>query len=83
MRIETMTPGMPVHVTPSSDTIELWIGEPRAAGASVASLSVPQAEMLLHALGFRIAEIEERQRRETEARKHLAQDIENTEVRRR
>jgi hypothetical protein len=83
MRIETMTAGMAVHVSPSDETIELRIGEPREAGSSVASLSIPQAEMVLHALGFGIAQIKEQQRHSAEERQRLAQVVAETEVRRR
>lgn len=83
MRIDTMTPGMAVHVSPSDETIELRIGEPRGADSSVASLSIPQAEMVLHALGFGIAQIKEIQRRSAEERQRLAQVVAETEVRRR
>ncbi len=83
MKIETMTAGMAVHVSPSDETIELRIGEPREAGSSVASLSVPQAEMVLHALGFGIAQIKEQQRCAAEERRRLAQVVAETEVHRR
>jgi hypothetical protein len=83
MRIDTMTPGMAVHVSPLDETIEVRIGEPREAASSVASLSVPQAEMVLHALGFGIAQIRETQRRAAEERQRLAQVVAETEVRRR
>ncbi|HEY7654618.1 MAG TPA: hypothetical protein VIG07_17515 [Methylomirabilota bacterium] len=83
MKIDTMTPGMAVHVSPLDETIELRIGEPREAGASVARLSIPQAEMALHALGFGIAQIKEAQRRSVEERQRLAQVVAETEVRRR
>jgi hypothetical protein len=83
MRVETMAAGTAVHVSPSDETIELRIGEPREVGSSVASFSVPQAEMLLHALGFAIAQIKELQRRSAEQRQRLAQVVAETEVRRR
>ena len=83
MRIETMTAGIAVQVSPSEETIELRIGEPQEGSSSVASLSVPQAEMVLHALGFGIAQIREQQRRSAAEREHLAQVVEETEVRRR
>ena len=83
MRIETMTAGLVVHVNPSDETIELRVGEPGDARSSAASLSPPQAEMLLHALGFGIAQIREQQRRSAEERRHLAQVVAETEVHRR
>ena len=83
MKIDTMTPGMAVHVSPSDETIELRIGEPREAGSTVASLSIPQAEMVLHALGLGIAQVEKTQRRAAEDRKRLAEVLAETEVRRR
>lgn len=82
MNVETMTAGMTVSVTPSDEAIEMRLGEPRES-PSVATLSIPQAEMLLHALGFGIAQIKERQRRAAEQRQHLAQVVEETEIRRR
>jgi hypothetical protein len=83
MRIETMTAAVAVDVSPSDETIELRTGEPQEAGSSVAKLSIPQAEMVLHALGFGIAQIRERQRRSAEERQRLAQVVAETEVRRR
>ena len=83
MKIETMAVEIAVHVSPSHETIEIRIGEPREAGSSVASLSIPQAEMLLHALGFEIAQVKELQRRAAEQRQHLAQVVAETEVLRR
>jgi hypothetical protein len=53
-------------VSPSNETIELRVVEPREGGPSVASLSIPQGEMLLHALGFGIAQIKELERRSAE-----------------
>lgn len=86
MRIETMTAAMTVDVSLSDGTIELRIGqlpvgEPREAGSSVVRLSIPQAEMVLHALGFAIAQFEEQQRRAAEQRQRLAQVVADTEVR--
>jgi hypothetical protein len=46
----------------------------------VTALSLPQAEMVLHALGLEIAQIKERQRRESVERAHLAQVVLDTEV---
>ena len=43
-------------------------------------VSLPQAEMVLHALGLEVAQIRERQRRETAERAHLAQGVLDTEV---
>lgn len=83
MRIETMTTGVAVHVSASDATIELRIGELPDDGASAVRLSVPEAGMLLHALGFAIARIEEQQRRAAVERAHLAEVMEDTEVRRR
>ena len=82
MRIETRNPDAPVHVTPSSENIELGISEPSAGGCRFTTLSGPQAEMVLHALGLGIAQIKEQQRREAEERAHLAQVVLDTEVRR-
>jgi hypothetical protein len=81
MRIDTMTAGMAVHVSPTDELVELRIGEPGEARSSVASLSIAQAEMLLHALGFGIAQIREQQRRSAEERQRLAQVVADTEVR--
>ena len=83
MRIETLTAGAAVHVSESDDTLVLRIGEVREEGSTVVSLSIPQAEMLLHALGFGIAQIRERQRGAAEQRQHIAQVVAETEVRRR
>jgi len=83
MRIETLRPDAPIHVTPSTEHIELGIGEPPDAGWRLTTLSLPQAEMVLHALGLGIAQIRERQRREVEERERLAQVVFDTEVRRR
>ena len=83
MRIETMTTGVAVHVNRSEKTIELGFGDPGQAGSSVAKLSIPQAEMVLHALGLEVAQLREQERRSAEERQRLAEVIEKTEVRRR
>ena len=83
MRIETRNPDAPVHVTPSGEDIELRIGEPPDDSCRFTTLSIPQAEMVLHALGLGIAQIKEQKRREAEERAHLAQVVLDTEVRRR
>jgi hypothetical protein len=63
--------------------VELAIGEPSGGTWLVTALSLPQAEMVLHALGLEVAQIKERQRREAAERAHLAQVISDTEVHRR
>ncbi|HUM16708.1 MAG TPA: hypothetical protein VL086_13525 [Candidatus Nitrosotalea sp.] len=73
---------MPVQVGPSGDHVELGIGEPSGQWLATA-LSLPQAEMVLHALGLEVAQIRERQRREAAERARLAQAIADTEVHRR
>ena len=83
MRIETMTAGVAVHVSLSDKSVELAIGEAGKAGTSVAKLSVPQAEMVMHALGLEVAQAREQERRSAEERQHTAEVIEQTEVRRR
>ncbi|HSE05734.1 MAG TPA: hypothetical protein VLK35_16415 [Methylomirabilota bacterium] len=83
MRIETQTPEMPVHVDGSGESVALGIGEPSGGTRAVVMLSLPQAEMVLHALGLEVAEIKERWRREAAERAHLAQAILDTEVHRR
>ena len=80
MRIETQRPEMPVHVSASGESVELGIGEPSGGKWFVTALSLPQAEMVLHALGLEIAQIKERQRRESVERAHLAQVVLDTEV---
>ncbi len=81
MRIETLKPDAAVHVAPSGENIELAIGEASGAGRHVTTLSIPQAEMVVHALGFGIAQVRERQRRATEERSHLAEVLLDTEFR--
>ena len=81
MRIETLKPDAPVYVTPSSENIELAIGEAPGGGRHLTTLSIPQAEMLVHALGIEIARIRERERREGEERSHLAEVLLDTEFR--
>ena len=83
MRIETQRPEMPVQVGPSGDYVELGIGEPSGGQWLATALSLPQAEMVLHALGLEVAQIRERQRREAAERARLAQAIADTEVHRR
>jgi len=83
MRIETERPEMPVHVSASGQSVELGIGEPSGGTWVVTALSLPQAEMVLHALGLEVAQIKERQRREVAERAHLAQVVLDTEVHRR
>jgi hypothetical protein len=81
MRIETLNADAPVHVAILDETIELGIGEASAGGRRVATLSVPQAEMVIHALGLRIAQIRERQRRAAVQRSHLSEVLLDTEFR--
>ena len=81
MRIETLKPDAPVYVTPSSENIELGIGDAPSGARRVATLSIPQAEMVGHALGLEIAQIKERQRREADERSHLAEVLLDTEFR--
>jgi NhaP-type Na+/H+ or K+/H+ antiporter len=81
MVIETLTSDTPVGVLPSTETIELAIGAESDRARRVATLSLPQAEMVAHALGFAIGQIRERQRRQAEDRAHLAQVVLDTEVR--
>jgi len=83
MRIETQRPEMPVHVSASGESVELGIGEPSGGTGVVTALSLPQAEMVLHALGLEVARIKERQHREVVERAHLAQVVLDTEVHRR
>jgi len=83
MRIETERPEMPVHVSASGQSVELGIGEPSGGTWVVTALSLPQAEMVLHALGLEVAQIRDRQRREVAERAHLAQVVLDTEVHRR
>lgn len=40
---------MPVHVSPSGESVELGIGEPSGGKWLVTALSLPQAETVLHA----------------------------------
>ena len=82
MRIETLKAEAPVHVAISGETIELGIGETPATGRRpAATLSIPQAEMVIHALGLRIAQIRERQRRAAEQRSHISEVLLDTEFR--
>ncbi|HXJ83998.1 MAG TPA: hypothetical protein VMS64_35605 [Candidatus Methylomirabilis sp.] len=81
MRIETLTADTPVHIATSDENIELRIGDARAGERGVATLSLPQAEMLMHALGLRIGQIRERQRRAVEQRSHLSEVLLDTEFR--
>lgn len=83
MRIETQRSEAPVHVRSSSEWVELGIGEPSEGKVVVTVLSLPQAEMVLHALGLEVAQIRERQRREAVERAQLAQVVSHTEVYRR
>jgi len=81
MRIETLKADAPVHVAVAEETIELGIGEAPASGRRVTTLSIPQAEMVIHALGLRIAQIRERQRRAAEQRSHISEVLLDTEFR--
>ena len=80
MRVETLNADAPIHVAVSEETIELGIGETPGSGRR-ATLSVPQAEMVMHALGLRIAQIRERQRRAAVERSHLSEVLLDTEFR--
>ncbi len=81
MRIETLKADAPVHVNASGENIALAVGDPREDGQRSATLSIPQAEMVIHALGLRIAQFRERQRRAAEERSHLAEVLLDTEFR--
>lgn len=82
MRIETLRPDMPVDVTLADRNIDLALGGEASAGCrQLTTMSVPQAEMVMHALGLVIAQIRERQRCEAEERAHLAQVVFDTEFR--
>ena len=81
MRIETLNTDAPVHVNASNENIELGVGDAAASGQRAATLSIPQAEMVIHALGLRIAQIRERQRRAAEQRSHLSEVLLDTEFR--
>jgi len=63
--------------------VELGIGEPSGGKWCVTALSLPKAEMAMHALGLEVAQIKERQRREAAERARLAQVVLDTEVHRR
>ena len=81
MRIETLNADAPVHVSTSGEAIELYIGDAPTSGQPVAALSISQAEMVIHALGLRIAQIHERQRRAVEEHAHLSKVLLETEIR--
>jgi len=82
VRIETKQRQSALHVAPTDQGIELRIGEEDDARARMAALALPQARMLLHALGLAVAQVEERQRVEAEERAHLAERILEQEFRR-
>jgi hypothetical protein len=82
VRIETKQRQSVLHVTPTDQAVELRIGEEADARSRKAALSLPQARMLLHALGLAVAQVEERQRAEAEERADLAEKMLDQEVRR-
>lgn len=82
MKIETSQQRWALHVTPSDRSIELRIGEEADPCARATTLSLPQARMLLHALGLAAAQVEERQRVEAEERAQLAERMLDQEFRR-
>lgn len=63
MKIETEKPDAPVHVIACEQDIRLGIGEAPGNGCRFTTLSVSQAEMVLHALQLSLADIRERQSR--------------------
>jgi hypothetical protein len=81
MLIETLNADAPVGVTSSNGTIALGIGKESDGSRRVATLSVPQAEIVAHALGLEVGRIRELERRQAEERAHLAQVVLDTEVR--
>jgi hypothetical protein len=83
MKIETMAATTTVDVSSGDEGVELRIDGPREAGSAVARLALPQAEMVLHALGLALAQIREQQRRAAEERQRVARVVAETEVRRR
>lgn len=82
LRVETKTPSAAVHVAPAGQEVQLGIGEPSDAAARSTTLSLPQAEMLLHALGWAVAEVRERQRVQAEEQARLAEGVLDQEFRR-
>jgi hypothetical protein len=80
MRIETQLPRAPLLVAAGEQGIELTIGED--ANARATAMSLPQARILLHALGLAVAQIEERRRVEAQAQAELVQRLLDQEVRR-
>ena len=66
-------------MVPASD----WDVRTRNSRPSAYRLSIPEAEMVLHALGFGIAQVREQQRRAAEERQRLARAVAETEVHRR
>ena len=81
MRIETLKPETHVYVAASKEAIELAIGEAVPGDRRAVTLSMPQAEMLAHALGLEAAGLRERQRRRAEEEAHLSDVLLDTEFR--
>jgi hypothetical protein len=82
VRIETKQPQSALHVAPTDQGVELRIGAEADARARMVALSLPQARMLLHALGLAVAQVEERQRVEAEERADLTEKMLDQEFRR-
>lgn len=82
MEIETGVPEATVHVTHVGQAVEVAIGAPADPSRRTATLSVPQAEMLLHALGLTIARMRERDRLDAIEKSRLAATMIEQEFRR-
>ena len=81
IKVETRTPGAPVHVSPQKGSVLLTIGDPSAEDCRAATMSPEQAEMVLHALGLAVARIREEERARAEDRAGLEQRLLDQEVR--
>jgi hypothetical protein len=81
IKIDTRTVGAAVHVCQREGRVLLMIGESADEGSRSATMSLEQAEMVLHALGLVVARIREEARLKTEERAGLAERLLDQEVR--
>lgn len=82
MDIETGVPEVFVHVSQAGHEVALAIGAPSDPSRRTTTLSVPQAEMLLHAVGLTVARIREQDRVEAQEKGRLAAAMIEQEFRR-
>ena len=81
MRIETGAPGKAIHISAEKGNVLLSIGEPGSEGCRTATLSLEQADVVLHALGLAVARMREAERMRAQERAGLEERLLRQEIR--